>query len=195
MKHFREKEGLGCMALGILLLAAALALLLHNLWEEQNAGNAAAERLKALRQEIAGSLAEDTGQTGGLPELEGDGYIGYLSIPALELELPVMDTWDDGRLKTAPCRYSGSVQGEDLVICGHSYRKHFGGLHELVVGDRVYFTGADGTVTAYQVKKMEILKPGEIRRMTESGYALTLYTCTWGGAARVTVRCRRLWNR
>ncbi len=35
-------------------------------------------------------------------EIDGYGYVGVLTIPALELELPVMSEWDAARLKIAP---------------------------------------------------------------------------------------------
>ena len=37
------------------------------------------------------------------------------------LELPIMSDWDYGRLKIAPCRYYGSVRGENLVLMAHNY--------------------------------------------------------------------------
>ena len=42
-------------------------------------------------------------------EIEGNGYIGLLEIPALGLSLPVMSEWSYPNLKLAPCRYSGSA--------------------------------------------------------------------------------------
>ena len=37
-------------------------------------------------------------------EIDGNLYIGYISIPALNKELPVMSTWSYPKLKIAPCR-------------------------------------------------------------------------------------------
>ena len=37
-------------------------------------------------------------------DIDGNEYIGYLTIPALGLELPVMAELDSARLETAPCR-------------------------------------------------------------------------------------------
>ena len=42
-------------------------------------------------------------------EVEGYDYIGVLSIPVLDLELPVMDSWSYPQLKLSPCRYEGSA--------------------------------------------------------------------------------------
>ena len=53
-------------------------------------------------------------------ELNGYDYIGVLEAPSLELTLPVMDRWDYERLKISPCRFSGKVYEDDLVICAHN---------------------------------------------------------------------------
>lgn len=185
------------MGIGAALLIAALSLLLYNWTENVNAGNAADEILPVIIEAIEESednstedvIETDTEMT--VEELEGYGYIGYLSIPVLELELPVMSEWDYTRLKVAPCRYFGSTKTDDLVICGHNYTRHFGTLKNLQPGDQVFFTDMDGETITYEVKEVETLQPTQISEMIESDYDLTLYTCTYGGQSRVTVRCSR----
>lgn len=192
----RKKIGFIFMGIGAVLVVAALALLLFNRAEDKNAGNAADEILSAVMAAIEEPLP--TGDENGEDEpemtvvdIDGYGYIGYLTIPALDLKLPVMSEWDDTRLKTAPCRYYGSVKTNDLVIAGHNYDRHFGRLKNLRTGDNVFFTDMDGVTAAYEVTEVEELQPTEIGQMLESGYDLTLYTCTYGGQSRVTVRCSR----
>lgn len=124
-------------------------------------------------------------------EIDGYGYVGYLTIPALGLELPVMAEWDYARLRLAPCRYSGSTKTGDLVIAAHNYARHFGSLQTLLAGDEVRFTDMDGVVTVYEVAAVEILQPTAVEEMTAGEYDLTLFTCTYGGQSRVTVRCDR----
>lgn len=192
MDGFRRKTGIACMILGILLLGMALALLLFNQKTDSEAGNAAADILPRLQNEIdeKSNDTDDANEESAL-EIDGNGYIGYLTIPALKLELPVMSEWDDTKLKIAPCRYFGSAATDDLIICGHNYTRHFGLLKTLQAGDQVLFTDIhDGTIS-YQVEEIQILQPTETIRMIENDYDLTLYTCTYGGAARVTVRCNR----
>lgn len=112
-----------------------------------------------------------------------------MRIPALELELPVMAQWSYPRLKIAPCRYYGSAAENNLVIAAHNYPRHFGGLSKLEKGDEVYFTDMEGTVWRYQVEAVDVLAPEAVEEMTDAEYGLTLFTCTYGGASRVTVRC------
>lgn len=123
--------------------------------------------------------------------IDGHAYIGYLAIPELELELPIMADWNYKKLRVAPCRYTGSVRGEDLVIMAHNYASHFGTLSKLSEGDSVIFTDMDGVVTVYEVVAQDILDPYAVEEMTSGEFDLTLFTCTYGGENRVTVYCDR----
>ena len=123
--------------------------------------------------------------------VDGKEYIGVVSVPALEMELPVFAEWNYQNLKTAPCRYMGSVYLDDMILCAHNYDQHFGRLKNLKYGDGVLFTDADGNVFHYRVTEIEMLDSTAVEQMPEGEWDLTLFTCTVGGAKRVTVRCNR----
>ena len=95
-------------------------------------------------------------------------------------------------MKISPCRYEGSIYLDNMVICGHNYSTHFGTLKELDAGDLVFFTDMDGNLFEYAVAETEILQPTAVEEMTSGNWDLTLFTCTVGGATRVTVRCLKL---
>lgn len=126
-----------------------------------------------------------------IARINGSDYIGYLSIPRLGLELPVLADWSYSGLKKAPCRYSGLHYGDDMVIAAHNYKRHFGNISKLQAGDTVIFTDMQGLQLVYTVALVELLAPEEVDRMVNSEWDLTLYTCTYGGVSRVTVRCNR----
>ena len=138
-------------------------------------------------EETSVSIRED------LLVVDVDGYpcCGILSIPAIELEMAVLDTWNDDYLKHSVCRYYGSPYTNDLVIAGHNYRSGFGKLTELETGDEIYFTDMEGNVVAYRVADVEVLQGTAVTEMVESEWDLSLYTCTNGGSARYTVRAER----
>ena len=200
----RNKAGIFCMLLGAALLAAALLLFSGNRSEASEAAAAS----EAVLPQVEAAIAERTGGAGEaeapavLPdpydpemtvvEIDGYGYVGCLSIPSLGLELPVLAEWDYALLKLAPCRYAGSTRTDDLVIAAHNYARHFGALQTLQTGDAVWFTDMDGVVTAYEVAAVEVLQPTAVEEMTAGEYDLTLFTCTYGGRSRVTVRCDRV---
>ena len=119
----------------------------------------------------------------------GQDYIGILEIPAIDLKLPVISQWSYPKLRIAPCRYAGSAYTNNLVISAHNYAAHFGNIDKLFEGAAVIFTDTDGNVFNYRVGAKETLGPRDSAYMKDSGWDLTLFTCTPGGSYRVTVRC------
>ena len=204
----RNKIGTLFMILGAALVLSALALFLYNQREAAQAEQVAAAQLSQLVAEIGQQEELENTEVilPGTPVelmdpsafemteviIDGHAYIGYLSIPSLNLELPIMSGWDYAKLRIAPCLYSGSVMGEDLVLMAHNYKKHFGTISKLSEGDSVIFVDMDGVTTQYEVVAQEVLTPKEVEEMTAGEYDLTLFTCTYGGKSRVTVRCDKV---
>ena len=190
---------------GLLLIAAALFLSAYNERESHEARESArqviAQLCDALPTEAGDDEAEPTTLPESLPDVQrempvktinGRDYIGVLSIPSLELELPVISQWDYPALKVAPCRYSGSLYQDNLIICAHNYASHFGKLKELQPGDTVLFTDMDEHVVTFQVVERETLNPMDAEGMEAGDWDLTLFTCTIGGQTRVTIRLERV---
>lgn len=118
----KKTAGLVLAAAGAVLILSALLLLFHN----RQAGERSQAVLEELRRVATddatlpvGSLAATEGpeatQVPEMPTAQIDGYdyIGTLTIPALELGLPVMAQWDYDRLTIAPCRQFGTTQTDD----------------------------------------------------------------------------------
>lgn len=197
----KSKVGIICIILGVLLLSGALLLAVINRRQDAAARDAAAKIMAHLGQEIQENSAGElqippellTDEEKKMTEVEIDGhaYIGYLSIPNLGLELPVMSSWSYPKLRRAPCRYSGSVRGEDLVLMAHNYKNHFGRISRLNLNDSVSFTDMDGITTQYKVAALDILESTAVETMTAGEFDLTLFTCTYGGKSRVTVYCNK----
>ena len=193
------------MLCGAALILLALSFFGFNQWEAQQAEQSVEDILPQLLKEIPDetNAAEILRQPMGTPveyldpsafemtevEIDGYAYIGYLSIPSLELKLPIMSSWGYPQLKIAPCRYFGSVRSKDLVLLAHNYKKHFGRLKELQEGGAVLFTDMDGVTYEYTMVAKDILPPAAVEEVTAGEYDLTLFTCTPGGASRVTVYC------
>ncbi|MBQ9534286.1 MAG: sortase [Clostridia bacterium] len=124
-------------------------------------------------------------------DVDGLDYLGYLSFSGAGLRLPVLADWDFDRLRSAPARYAGSAATDDLVIAGHNYKAHFKLLSSLAQGDEIVFTDAQGLAIRYLVRETETLEATAIEEMTAGEWDMTLFTCTYGGQARVAVRCER----
>lgn len=194
------------MAVGALLIAAALCMTGYNLWDDARASAAVSSSYGQLEALIPAGDAvwqgtDSTGETcypdyvlnPGMEmpaqEIDGHAYIGILEIPVLELSLPVLSEWSYPNLKIAPCRYTGSAYQNRLIIAAHNYTRHFGSLKNISIGDEVLFTDIDGNVFSYTVSELEQLAPTAIEEMQAGDWALTLFTCTLGGQYRVAVRC------
>ena len=191
-----KRFGLLLIFFGTLLLTASMVLYLHNVREDREAGERAQqvmEQMKPSPTPIALVAVSPTPKppktTMPVVHIDGNDYIGYVAIPTLEIELPVMSDWSYEKLNVAPCRHAGATFSEDLVIAAHNYDKHFGGLKNLQIGDSVTFTDMDGDVFSYQVAVVETVAPTAVAQVLESEYALVLYICTYGGKTRVAVFC------
>ena len=186
----RKWMGVICVLLGVLCILSSVGFMVYNRWESENAEKVSASLLQNLQNEIEKNTEQDNMQT-KMPTVKVDGYecIGVLSIPALDLELPVLTDWSYAKLKKAPCLYYGSYFEKDFVIAAHNYKTHFGRLSELQAGDVVIFTDVSGTAHYYEVVILETLPENATKERITSGFNLSLYTCTLGGGSRVTVRC------
>lgn len=218
----KAKIGAFFMILGVLLLTGALGLLLYNQAEQNRAAEAANALMPQIVEAIQKNQSHaqtDPDQTESTPqetidwdnyvpvlptepvvpemtvvEIGGYGYIGFISFPTLGSELPVMADWSYEQLETTPCRYTGSIFTDDLVLMAHNYWGHFGQINGLDLGDNVSFTDMDGNTILYEVVAVDVLHPTDIEDMTAGDYDMTLFTCTYGGQSRVTVRCDRVDN-
>ena len=211
----RKTWGILLMAAGVSLMLGSGWLLLKNHQEDRNAGGFVQMVLPEIQQEIRQVQETIPVETEDEPEIQliaytpveylkpedlvmtqkvirGHAYVGYICVPELGLELPVMSDWDYNKLQISPCCYSGTLRGEDLVIMAHNYSTHFGRISKLPVGAQVQFIDMDGKVWNYEVAAMDVLSAESIEEMTAGEYDLTLFTCDKNRSYRVTVRCNRI---
>lgn len=123
--------------------------------------------------------------------VDGREYIGVLKIPRTGSELPVLSTCTDRTINIAPGRYHGSPDGGAFVIGGHNYISHLGRIDWLREGDEVLFTDVEGTSYLYNVVGSEVLDANASRELVDDEWDLSLFTCTFSGTQRLTVRCLR----
>ena len=183
---------------GVFLILISLTMTFYNKYEDFNAGKQARAALDAFKSEvivqnhIVESLTTEEVKEMKTVNINGDEFIGTITIPVLNLELPVMSEYSYSRLKKAPCRYYGNLFTNDLIICAHAYETFFANLIKLKQNDLIVFTDVDGNNYAYEVLEIEILKPTDVDKMVNNDFDLTLYTCTSDNMNRVTVRCNRV---
>lgn len=178
-----RRAGLLLMALGLAFLTAAGSLAVRNQAEEARAGAAGTRALAIMEKALSTPDETEAVQT------DDPVWLGRLTIPSLELELPLFSQWSYENLKTAPCRYCGAAEEGDLVLLAHNYRTHFGPIRRLKPGDPVIFEDMAGTVYSYLVTAVETVDADALEDVTSGAHDLTLITCTYGGKNRVAVFC------
>ena len=202
----RKARGLPLIVLGIILVLWGLGMSGQNLYEDRQAGITAGMTFRTLSEYVPEErlhlaptpvTEEEIVVIANrvLPRLnvEGRDYVGMLQIPAISLELPVQTPYAFESLKTAPCLYSGDPYHNNMVICAHNYRSHFGRIKELQEGDDLLFIALDGELYRYRLIEQEILDPKAVEEMLEPlGWDLILFTCTVGGEYRVAARFSRI---
>ena len=184
--------------IGVFLILISLTMTAYNKYEDINAGNKASETINIIKDEIiAKKQVVDSVDPYEVKEMKtininGDEFIGTIAIPAINLELPVLSSFSNSNLKKAPCRYYGNLFTNDLIICAHAYETFFANLNKLKQNDLIIITDVDGNNYTYEVLEIEVLKATDVDKMVNNEFDLTLYTCTYDNAGRVTVRCNRV---
>ncbi len=194
------------MIIGAVLITGALSLAVYNIYDDKRAGKQSDEVLMQLEEKIIGSenisaasenlninsfddpLVDKTTKAGTV-KVGNINYIGILNIPVLGLRLPVIDSWSYDNLAIAPCCYFGSAESGQFVIAAHNYNSHFGRIKNLMSGDEVIFTDTNGKEYSYVVAEKENIPGSDGYKMTANNWDLSLFTCTFDGSERVTVRC------
>ena len=146
---------------------------------------------------------EDAGNYGKILDISGTGIMGYISIPKIQVELPIYHGTSAEVLNVAVGHLQGSsfpVGGENThaVISPHRglpSAKLFSDLDQLVEGDTFTVTILDEVLT-YEVEKIFIVKPDELDKLAiiPGGDYVTLMTCTPYGvnSHRLLVRAHRV---
>lgn len=200
---------------GTMLLLAALFLVLFNLHQDKKSGEISQSVLSELKEMIPQKPIEkeDDEEIDIMPsidlyeeyeedqeeevislstiQIDGNEYVGYITIPEIGIELPVMSEWNYNNLKIAPCLYNGTPKTSDMIIAAHNYNSHFGRISKLNVGDSIIFTNAEGEIYNYEVVQTDLVGGYDVESMFKgaaNNWDLTIFTCTLNSQSRVSVR-------
>ncbi|MDY6313661.1 MAG: sortase [Clostridia bacterium] len=189
-----KKTAVALISIGLLLIMSAFLLWGFNELMSYRAAQETAEILSNLENQMLDEISVTAeAEEGTMPTRISDGIdiVGVVSVPSLEIEVPVAAEWSYENLRKSACRYSGTVEDGRLIILAHNYSRHFGNLKNAAVGDEVQFMDVNGKLYLYSVTEMELLNKNELDKLTESDSDLTLFTCTYGGQKRIVVRCMK----
>ncbi len=198
------KKGKVLIGIGIVLIIAAMGLWGYNIYTDMSAEKTVQEALVEINNMYENSepfYEESTDIPYYVlnPKVEmgsvkvGDyEYIGVLTVPSFSLELPIISDWSYPALKVSPCRFSGSVYEDDMILAGHNYNSHFKKIRELQVGDKVEFRDIDMNTFEYAVVEKETLSDVDLEKLEGGDWDLSLFTCVASGSARMVIRCEKI---
>lgn len=212
-----------CIAVGILLMLFPL----FGVWKEKRSAkshihnyesglqNVSAETLRQAKeaaqaynrilgdiligQSLDYSITEINARYEELLNVNGDGVMGYISIPAIHVDLPIGHTESESaasHLRNTSLPVGGN--STHAVIAAHTglaSSRQFTDLASLEIGDRFYLYILD-EVLCYQIDQILVAEPSETDKlMVERGKDMvTLLTCTPYGinSHRLLVRGQRV---
>jgi len=215
------KAGNLLTAAGLIMIASAAGLVMYNVSASGQAGSASQKAVDSFIAHLGEISSENTdseernpgyavyqeyynenhayadasGEAGAAEEVyfeeNGVRLLAVLALPSIGTEIPVSSDFSMELMKNYPCRYSGTVAGDDIVIAAHNYDSHFGRLKNILSGDEVTLTDAAGNRIVYTVSETEMLPGDAVSEMKSGEWDLTLFTCDLSGRSRITVRCIR----
>ena len=172
MKKNRRRRGIILLAIGILLLSVAGGWYVANIWEDRAAG----EYTDKILEKIDGSVelqavAKDDDNL--VVIVDEEAFCGKIIIEKLGIELPIFQDWNYKKLKKAPCRYSGGVETNDMIIAAHNYNSHFGKINVMKNGDKIVFIDALGESNHFEVREVVLLDGSAVGEMKSGEWDFT----------------------
>ena len=171
--------------------------------EEIDAARAAAEAYNRLLTSGSTATELEALNYDNLLNLAGNGIMGYIEIPAIDVLLPIYHGVGEDSLEHGAGHLPGTSlpiggKGTHAVISAHTgmtTSRMFTDLEQLVAGDMFYIHVLDETLT-YEVDQILVVKPYQIEALeidAKQDY-VTLVTCTPYGvnSHRLLVRGRRV---
>ncbi len=129
----------------------------------------------------------EDGPYDSLLNIGGNGIMGVIKIPSIQVNLPIYHGTDESVLQVASGHYIGSSlpvggSGTHAILTGHRglpSAKLFTDLDRLEEGD-IFYLKVLGEILEYQIDQIEIVLPEELDSLsiTEGQDYVTLVTCT-----------------
>ncbi|HEP1779917.1 TPA: class C sortase [Streptococcus suis] len=149
-------------------------------------------------------FSEEAKKIEDLKTVYEDHVLGVISIPKIQIRLPIFDQTREDFLARGATYLEGTsfpIGGESThsVISGHrglTEAKLFTDLPDLVEGDRFYIELKESEIHAYQVDKIQVVDPSDVSslQIVEGQDYVTLVTCTpyMVNSHRILVRGHRI---
>lgn len=173
-----------CICLGILLIVGSAALIIKSRYAEDKSISYCARILSRLHS----SMPESDRSSGSFDifsaaslSIDGVDYIGILSMPSVDVELPVVSGYSESDIAV----YRVSEMNSPPALSCNS--KNWSDVADASVGDKVTLTDMRGCAYEYTVAEIARVNSYELTASTSDDMSLTLVTVSKG--AYVILKC------
>lgn len=134
-------------------------------------------------------------------EYEGYNVVGIISIPAIGIEYPILDTTNEKTMKVAITKFWGNDVNElgNFTMAGHNNKDGtmFGKTKRLNIGDKIEMTDLTGKTIEYEIFDQYLIDPNDVscvKSVKENTREVTLITCANGRSNRLITKAREVIN-
>lgn len=132
-------------------------------------------------------------------EYKGYNVVGIISIPAIGIEYPILDTTNEKTMKVAITKFWGNDVNElgNFTMAGHNNKDGtmFGKTKRLKIGDKIEITDLTGKTIEYEIFDQYLIDPDDVscvKSVKENTREVTLITCANGRSNRLITKAREV---
>lgn len=132
-------------------------------------------------------------------EYEGYNVVGIISIPAIGIEYPILDTTNEKTMKVAITKFWGNDVNElgNFTMAGHNNKDGtmFGKTKRLNIGDKIEMTDLTGKTLEYEIFDQYLIDPNDVscvNSVKKNTREVTLITCANGRSNRLITKAREV---
>ena len=178
---------------GLLLVLVSFGLLAVTILRTNAAASTAAELAAELEKTMpprsVGLMDSYTNMEMPAFSLDGQDFIGTVTIPAFQTVLPIASVWDAGTVSSFPCRFWGTVYDGSLVLGGADQKGQFDFLEQIQNGDSVLVTDMTGAQFSYRVSAIHRADSARADILLDGQSDLTIFARNARSLEYIIVRC------
>lgn len=132
-------------------------------------------------------------------EYKGYNVVGIISIPAIGIEYPILDTTNEKTMKVAITKFWGNNVNDlgNFTMAGHNNKDGtmFGKTKRLNIGDKIEMTDLTGKTIEYEIFDQYLIDPNDVscvKSVKENTREVTLITCANGRSNRLITKAREI---
>lgn len=178
------------ITVGAILVVASIGLLVYSMRGYEIDTNNAIVQIEKLLPKITQSVPQEKGNNAmSSMEIDGESYVALLEMDMYKFKMPVRSVWDEKAVEAVPCRYSGSVYNNTLVIAATDAEGQMDFVNSVNTGDRLTVTDMRGEQFSYKVVKVENSNTATAEELNTDEFDLTIFVEYSGPTDYLFIRC------